>query len=320
MEYRASAPGKVILTGEHAVVYGKLAIAGAINLRVYVTLRVVEEEVSPGIEVNYKGEISFLPAKDMNHIVTDNPLLALIAHLMGKFLRDAEFPSKKFAFEVSADLPVSSGLGSSAAFCVALSAVMYQTEGVTDLEKINALAFMGERFVQGNPSGVDNTVSTFGGLLKFQSGKFESLKISENLKVLIVQSKQPRQTKLQVQNVRNLYDTFRDLTEHILSAIDQVSHELLNSLEPLNIPNMQRLFSINQGLLYSLGVSTPTLDSIIQIGKKHGLAGKLTGGGGGGCLCFLINDEDYSGFKIDMEANGFEVLNTELSNEGVILG
>jgi mevalonate kinase len=83
---------------------------------------------------------------------------------------------------------------------------------------------------------------------------------------------------------------------------------------------MQRLFSINQGLLYSLGVSTPTLDSIIQIGKKHGLAGKLTGGGGGGCLCFLINDEDYSGFKIDMEANGFEVLNTELSNEGVILG
>lgn len=319
MEYKASAPGKVILTGEHAVVYGKLAIAGAINLRVFVKLTLLDDDQSPGVQLTFREVTSFIPAKELNDPTGDISIL-VVAHLVVKFLGDTEFPLKKYVFDVSADLPVSSGLGSSGAFCVALSGVLYQTQGITDLEKINALAFQGERFIQGNPSGVDNTVSTFGGLLKFQSGKFESLKLTESLKVLIVQSRQPRQTKLQIQNVRNLYDTFRDLTEHILSAIDNVSLEFLNSIDPLNIPAMQRLFTINQGLLYSLGVSTPILDSIVQIGKKHGLSGKLTGGGGGGCLCFLINDEDFSGFKTDMEENGYEVLNTELSNEGIILG
>ncbi|KAG8212770.1 hypothetical protein J437_LFUL019731 [Ladona fulva] len=178
-------------------------------------------------------------------------------------------------FHIDTKLPVGGGAGSSAAFCVCLTAanihivqallhenMHWGFEGLSKdtLQKVARLANCGEKLMHGRPSGVDSAVGTYGGVLQFKSGKIEPMG-QIPLRVLLVDSGVGRQTKAMVAGMHARMER-----NHAVELAD-----------------------INQGLLWSLGVSHPSLDQILSLGSSiAGLHGKLTGAGGGGLAYLLV--------------------------------
>ncbi|XP_046386600.1 mevalonate kinase isoform X2 [Ischnura elegans] len=214
-------------------------------------------------------------------------------------------------FHVDTKLPVGAGAGSSAAFSVCLAAAsLHLIHALSDedktwgfgefsqdqLQQIRRLANSGERLMHGRPSGVDSAICTFGGLVRFKSGQVDTMG-QIPLRVLLVDSGVARQTKAMVAITGERLKRHPQVMSSILDAMDKVCLRAIDLLKTYaNNPedvevyqNLEDLMDINQGLLWSLGVSHPALDEIISLGRRvAGLHGKLTGAGGGGLAILLL--------------------------------
>ncbi|XP_035299132.1 mevalonate kinase isoform X5 [Cricetulus griseus] len=212
---------------------------------------------------------------------------------------------------VWSELPPGAGLGSSAAYSVCLvAALLTACENITnplkdrdaisrwseeDLESINKWAYEGERVIHGNPSGVDNAVSTWGGALRYQQGKMSSLKRLPALQILLTNTKVPRSTKALVAGVRSRLLKFPEIVTPLLTSIDAISLEcerVLGEMVAAPAPEqylvLEELIDMNQHHLNALGVGHTSLDQLCRITAAHGLHSKLTGAGGGGCGITLL--------------------------------
>ena len=240
-----------------------------------------------------------------------------------------------------ASLPIGAGLGSSAAYSVALVAAMHGWRAHCAREErapsapldarerawVNAWAFESERLLHGRPSGVDNAVSAFGGSLAFQEGEVAPLGATPALPLLLVNTRVPRNTKALVAGVRERREALPAAFDHIFGAV----HELARSCEALFRSadaadaaacgaRLGALVELNHALLRALGVSHAALERVVDVARAHGLRAKLTGAGGGGCALVLLDpaaDEEAVGrLRADLEAEGFECLRTVLGAEG----
>ena len=381
----ASAPGKAILIGEHAVVYGTRSIAIAIDLRCEVTLATAEDaddaEVTlrlASLRTTCRWKLATLQALARQHIVLDGsgvaphdepatpctPALreALRALLPPAARGDGGEDAVRAAAEAflflyvslcaprgrppqravaDASLPIGAGLGSSAAYSVALVAAMHGWRAHCAREErapgapldarerawVNAWAFESERLLHGRPSGVDNAVSAFGGSLAFQEGEVAPLGATPALPLLLVNTRVPRNTKALVAGVRERREALPAAFDHIFGAV----HELARSCEALFRSadaadaaacgaRLGALVELNHALLRALGVSHAALERVVDVARAHGLRAKLTGAGGGGCALVLLDpaaDEEAVGrLRADLEAEGFECLRTVLGAEG----
>ena len=381
----ASAPGKAILIGEHAVVYGTRSIAIAIDLRCEVTLATAEDaddaEVTlrlASLRTTCRWKLATLQALARQHIVLDGsgvaphdepatpctPALreALRALLPPAVRGDGGEDAVRAAAEAflflyvslcaprgrppqravaDASLPIGAGLGSSAAYSVALVAAMHGWRAHCAREDrapsapldarerawVNAWAFESERLLHGRPSGVDNAVSAFGGSLAFQEGEVAPLGATPALPLLLVNTRVPRNTKALVAGVRERREALPAAFDHIFGAV----HELARSCEALFRSadaadaaacgaRLGALVELNHALLRALGVSHAALERVVDVARAHGLRAKLTGAGGGGCALVLLDpaaDEGAVGrLRADLEAEGFECLRTVLGAEG----
>ena len=381
----ASAPGKAILIGEHAVVYGTRSIAIAIDLRCEVTLATAEDaddaEVTlrlASLRTTCRWKLATLQALARQHIVLDGsgvaphdepatpctPALreALRALLPPAVRGDGGEDAVRAAAEAflflyvslcaprgrppqravaDASLPIGAGLGSSAAYSVALVAAMHGWRAHCAREDrapsapldarerawVNAWAFESERLLHGRPSGVDNAVSAFGGSLAFQEGEVAPLGATPALPLLLVNTRVPRNTKALVAGVRERREALPAAFDHIFGAV----HELARSCEALFRSadaadaaacgaRLGALVELNHALLRALGVSHAALERVVDVARAHGLRAKLTGAGGGGCALVLLDpaaDEEAVGrLRADLEAEGFECLRTVLGAEG----
>ena len=175
-----------------------------------------------------------------------------------------------------------------------------------NIERINRWSFVGEMCIHGNPSGVDNTVSSGGKAVLFQRGDYDKpplvipLHSFPELPLLLVNTRQSRSTATEVAKVANLKAAHPALTENILNAIGVVTesaHKLLTSpdFDPTSHASLKylgELVTINHGLLVSLGVSHPKLERIREIIDHTGIGWtKLTGAGGGGCAITLLKPQ-----------------------------
>ncbi|XP_035999559.1 mevalonate kinase isoform X2 [Fundulus heteroclitus] len=215
-----------------------------------------------------------------------------------------EMPS--LTVSVWSELPTGAGLGSSAAYSVCLAAALLCASGKIptplkewehtgrwcqeDLELINSWAFQGEKIIHGNPSGVDNAVGTWGGMLRFLAGKIIPLSRVPLLRILLTNTRVPRSTK------------FPSIMMPVLDSVDAVSctcEKVLTEMtcEPITGEHyniLEELIDINQHHLNVMGVGHPSLDTLCQVTAARGLHSKLTGAGGGGCGITLLRPETDS--------------------------
>lgn len=232
-----------------------------------------------------------------------------------------------FRMVVESKLPVGAGLGSSASFSVSVGGALlnlcspgFLEKSPHPLELVNRLGYLAERVIHGNPSGVDNTVSTYGRFVTYQRGQFSKLDALSSLRILLTNSKVPRNTKKMVAGVRALRDQFPRVVDPILDAIDNISHSLLGLLNGPDdlLPALHRLVGMNHQLLCCLGVSHPSLETIVATCQQEfRLAAKLTGAGGGGCALALLPEQfNEAPLCAKLASQGFEVYPTTLGGAG----
>jgi mevalonate kinase len=249
-----SAPGKVFLFGEHAVVYGKPGIAMAIKPRVFVTVR-----------------------------NTKRPQRAKSPYIDGCF----EAMGVLGSVYINSQIPSSSGLGSSAAVTVAtLSAINDEFSLHKTREDIADMAFEIEKKVQkGRASPTDTTVSMYGGIVLISGGSRRRLP-PQNMHLVIGDSLVSHSTAKMVELVGDLKKKHPGIVDPILDAIQGVS---MSAIHHLNNPReLGRYMDMNHALLEALGVGHPQLSRIVLVARAHGAFGaKITGAGGGGCMIAL---------------------------------
>lgn len=391
--FMTSAPGKVIVYGEHAVVHGKPALAAAISLRSYLhvtTLSKSHRTISlkfPDVQLSHSWNIDQLPwaafahsekRKTYNDLVTslDDDLVDAMQPFLADVSPDLPAEQRKIhqaaasaflylflclgsqsfsgcVYTLRSTIPIGAGLGSSASICVCLSsALLLQVRALSgphpdqpgeeaqiQIERINRWAFVGEMCIHGNPSGVDNTVSSYGKASLFKRENYakpptvKPLHNFPELPLLLVNTRQPRSTATEVAKVGALKKALPEVTELILQGIGRVTesaHALLISpnFHPLDKETSQTLgalMNINHGLLVSLGVSHPRLDRIRELVDTFDVGyTKLTGAGGGGSAITLLkpglepkklkqleaklDEEDFERFESTLGGNGVGVL------------
>jgi mevalonate kinase len=388
--FMTSAPGKVIVFGEHAVVHGKAAMAASISLRSYMlvtTLSKTRRTITlrfPDINLDHTWQIDDLPWKEFARpdrkrsyydlVTSTHPDLieAMQPHIskvsthvlpaerkihqsaassflyLFLSLGDQSFPGCVYALRSA--LPIGAGLGSSASISVCISsALLLQARALSgphpdqpdeearlQVERINRWAFVGELLIHGNPSGVDNTVSSAGKAVIFKREDYAKpptvrlLRDFPELPLLLINTKQSRSTAAEVAKVGTLKKAHPTITNLVLDAIDKVTtsaESLVTSPDfdendVLSVKALGELFNVNHGLLSALGVSHPKLERVRELVDICGAGWtKLTGAGGGGCAITLLQPPVDAAVLESLDARldgeGFERFETSLGGDGV---
>ncbi len=282
------AAGKVILLGEHAVVYGKHALAIP-----------VADAVAAFVRKRTAATVPAVPELD-----------AAIS-----LIRDRLDIEDEYAIEVRSRLPVAMGLGASAAFAVAIARAFDSKLGLDlDDDAINEIAFECEKLAHGTPSGIDNTIATYATPMLFRNdGELEvkAIETSGNPPIVIACSSERGLTKELVAGVRARRGHSKEHYDAIFAQIDNLSLGGAAALERGDFDELGRLMNICHGLLAAIEVSTPELDAMVSMARSAGATGaKLTGAGGGGsivALCPGCVDEVAAALR----ASGFRTMGLE---------
>lgn len=310
-----SAPGKIILFGEHAVVYKHPAIAAAIDLRAKSSISASSKQIS------VLSVPDLFPKKPFDLNLTSLPeTLTALKFVIDSLLEVTE-SSKNPTIEISSQIPPSAGLGSSAAVSVSLIASLSKFLGMNiNLHEINKLAYESEKIIHSFPSGIDNTISTYGGGILYENGVMKELsfQLSSNY-VVIINSLIPRNTKDLVENVRKKHEKNPSTIQGIFHNIHNIVIDAEKALKAGDLTQIGELMSSNHQLLRDLGVSHRTLDEIVKIlDEKRALGSKLTGAGGGGCVISLFDDYHRATEAIElMKEKNFQAFISNFSNDGV---
>lgn len=275
-----SAPGKIILTGEHFVVHGAYSLVAAIDKRVTVTIR----EVRGSSRISSGNVVSAITANDGK--------FAAVKVVLRKILEKKH--EENLEVMISSAFPAGSGLGSSAATCVAVAAAARKFLGLnSDPRSIFELAMEGERQVHGNPSGVDVEASLQGGLLLFNKKTgAKSVPLERSLQMIVAYSGKARNTKQLITKVSMKKRNFPYFFESLSNASSFLTLGVLESITSGDLPRLGAFLNLSQTMLNWLGVSNITLERMIDVAMKEDVFGaKLTGAGGGGSVIILPKPE-----------------------------
>ena len=283
---QSSAPGKIILFGEHAVVYGRPALAVPVT-QVHADVEVWEAS-RPGIwiaapDVNLNAELNTLPS--------DHPI-ASILHNFFFLWRVSPFPNLEI--RISSTIPVASGLGSGAAVTVALTRALanYFDHPVVD-EELNAFAYEIEKLHHGTPSGVDNTVITYARPVYFIKGNpMETFNVGSPFTIVIGDTGIRAPTKESVGDVRKLWEADPSRWDGVFDQVGWIVGKAREAIESGTWKELGKLMDQNHTLLQEMSVSSPELDRLVAAAHSSGALGaKLSGGGRGGNMIALVTSD-----------------------------
>lgn len=287
---KGSGFGKTILFGEHFVVYGLPAMASAIG---DYTEAIVESEDGTGYELSdNRPEVpGYKEKKFEEQKISINNVL--------KFM-DIEKRNRKLKIKLGGNLTCASGVGASAASCVALARAINDEFGLNwDDNKINNAAYEGEKGYHGTPSGIDNTASTFGGLVYFirnlEGGPntMETIKLKKPIEMVIASSGMTANTTVVVGDVRKMKEEDPEWFADIVRQYESLIVEGRKALEEMDLETVGKLMNKNHSLLQEITVSNDTLDKMVKIAREAGALGaKVTGTGRGGNINVLTPGKD----------------------------
>lgn len=284
---KASAPGKIILFGEHAVVYGRPALAVPVT-QVHADVEILPSPddkswvEAPGIALH--ATLDSLPP--------GNPIASIINSLSDS-LGLASLPP--FVIRISSSIPVAAGLGSGAAVSVAIvRALSAHTRQPLSNGQINQYAYEIEKLHHGTPSGIDNSVVTYAQPVYFVRGKpLETFRVGAPFSLVIADTGVPAPTRESVGDVRKLWEADRARWDKVFDEIGGIVNEARDAIQQGRIQELGRLMDANHALLQQLTVSSDALDRLTEAARKSGAQGaKLSGGGRGGNMIALVDREN----------------------------
>jgi mevalonate kinase len=300
---RASAPAKVMLFGEHFVVYGCPAILGSIDKRVSVTAkRIGSARISissnVGLLASYSSETLEIP--DPKYSEAHNTLYPIYAAvhsiLKDHFNFDGRLHGVKI--DINSDIPWGAGLGSSAASCVATVGAVKSLFFKPEKKWVYSRALGAERIIHENTSGADCSISTYGGLIYFVKDTHNrKIKSKAELSLVVLITGIKHSTRSQVSYVKNFRDQNRSLFNELAKRATRICNKAVSALRVGDIIKLGELMNENHVLLKELGVSNNEINGLIRFCIDNGATGaKLTGAGGGGSVIALLPTENLTSF------------------------
>lgn len=276
---------KAILVNEHFVVYGVPAIAVPLRLPVRAEMKLLPGR---GIEINIFSDAQGPGAR------SEDPDLH---EAVRRILACCNVSSESLAVRLHCwgFLPGWSGLGSSAAFCVASARACAEACGLSlDDDRINAIAYEAEKVFAGNPSGIDNTVATFGRVVWFIRGNMRPVSFLEPhgpIWLVVVNSGRPSRTRDQVLKVARFRESHPTRFEDLCREAEALAHQVRKALACSGPTELGLLLNRSHETLREIGASDSDLDRLVSLCRTKGATGaKLTGAGGGGCVIALARD------------------------------
>ena len=312
MKSKASAPGKVILFGEHFVVYGVKAILCAINKRITVTAERIDEN-----QISIQSDIGNLTLKPNKLISEINSPLKPLYYLANKMLL-TQNQSSGIKIIVESEIPSGVGLGSSSACCVAGAAAISRLFTEKSQEEILELAIEAEKTIFENTSGADCTVCVHGGIMEYdKKNGFVKIKSEPSFHIVITNSNKTHSTESAVARVKLFQEKnkkeFSKLCENESNLID----DILNLLQQNNIRELGQKIIQNQEYLEIIGVSNAKLREMIKIGQETSYGTKITGAGEGGCVFSLTDAKNLDQTVRNFRAKNYSCFSAKIDFRGL---
>jgi len=282
----ASAPGKIILFGEHAVVYGRPALAVPVT-QVHADVEISDRDTS-GIWID-ASDVNI--HTDLNTLPSDHPIAAVIHNL---FFLSRRSPFPNLEIKISSTIPVAAGLGSGTAVTVALTrALATHIDYSMTNEQINAFAYEIEKLHHGTPSGIDNTVVTYARPVYFVKGQpIETFQVAQPFTIVIADTGIRAPTKESVGDVRKLWEADQAKWDNVFDEVADISFAARHVIREGRIKMLGALMDENHMYLREMTVSSPELDNLVSAARKGGALGaKMSGGGRGGNMIALVEEE-----------------------------
>lgn len=300
MKSVASAPGKIILFGEHFVVYGTKAILCAINKRITATSQLLDEKKIRVMSDLGNAELDLDKSFDLN--LVSPRFMKPFFYIAKKTLKEFD-ESSGVEIVLESEIPAGIGLGSSSAACVAVTASVLGLFDKKPKKQILSKSIESERTIFEEISGADTSVSVFGGLMSYSKNGFEKIEAKNNFSLIIANSNQTHSTTEVVSMVRE----FKNENERIFFEMCQQENKILDdalvALKKNNLTRLGSLMSKNQELLKRINVSTEKLDLLINEASKTSYGAKITGAGGGGCIISLVDQSNMSSTLENLKRN-----------------
>jgi mevalonate kinase len=310
LKSKASAPGKVILFGEHFVVYGVKAILCSINKRVTVTAEKISDKK---IVINSEiGNLILEPNKSISEI---NSPLKPFYYLANKVIKNQD---TGIQIKIDSEIPLGVGLGSSSACCVAGAAAIFKLFGDISKEEILELAIEAERTIFENTSGADCTVCVYGGIMEYDKKQgFKKIEDEPNFQLVIANSNIEHSTESMVSEVKAFTIKNKEEFSKLLNQELELVEDVLKLLKENNTIELGEKINQNQEYLETIGISNNQLREMIEIGQKTSFGAKITGSGGGGCIFAITDESNLEDTLKEFKDNNFECFSVEIDFEGL---
>ena len=308
-------PGKIILFGEHFVVYDNRAILCAIDKYAIVTSKKITTEnilISSSL-----GQASIQKDQDVDKV---EKKFRPFFHIAKQVISNNNF-DEGISIKIESDIPIGAGLGSSSACCVAAAASISNLFNNTDEKEILELAIEAEKTIFPNSSGADCTVSVYGGIIEYQRKKgFSKISTENEFHFMIIDSDQVHTTNKVVEQVKKFKEENEDIFSELCSEEERLITKALDSMKKNDLETIGKCMAQNQIYLEQIGVSNDSLLSIIKEIEKITFGAKITGAGDGGCIIALtkkdndlseyINTTKYQTHQVSIQNTGMQVFNT----------
>jgi hydroxymethylglutaryl-CoA reductase len=300
--------GKVILFGEHAVVYGSHAIAAPIPLAMQA--KVSDSDKEGVLLVISRWGVEERLLRNVDHKYSIFKSLEMI-------LDRLQLHDRNMQIEIFPYVPRAMGLGGSASLAVAIvRALSAHFKLKLSDQEVWQLSFDSEKIVHGTPSGIDNTLATYGRFLLYRKGDpplMQTLEVARPLRIVIGLTWVESLTAKMVSRVHSAWERNKRLYNHIFKEIDLISREAVQAIHNYDPEKLGELMNINQGLLNALQVSCREIEELVDIARSNGALGaKLTGGGGGGAMIALCPDNAEK-VAMAIKAAGYQAFITDIS-------
>ena len=312
MKSIASAPGKIILFGEHFVVHGTKAILAAIDKRVTVTSTFTENKI---IKVNSQLGTLEVPISSSYEEVKSE--FRPFVYLANKIINSNQNVNG-LEVTIDSDIPIGVGLGSSSACCVAAAASISELFKELSSEEILNISIEAEKTIFPDTSGADCTVCTYGGMIEYE--QFTGTKKIDNpsdLNLVIANSMIPHTTKNSVERVSKFKENDEERFSQLCDLETKLIDEVIVAMKNNDVTTLGLKMSENQKYLEEIQVSNDTLRDMISSLNEISLGSKITGAGDGGCIIALIKDENMDQIPA-LLGNDKECFSAKIDAKGVV--